>query len=41
MLRATEEWSYVEREVDVRLEQERLEAVSSPEISPRRCAAGR
>jgi chlorite dismutase len=26
MLRATEEWSFVEREVDVRLERERLEA---------------
>ena len=26
MLRATEEWSYVEREVDVRLERERLDA---------------
>src|SRR4051794_19488854 len=26
MLRATEEWKYVEREVDVRLEQERLDA---------------
>jgi chlorite dismutase len=26
MLRATEEWSYVEREVDLRLEQERLDA---------------
>ncbi|CAN7674471.1 chlorite dismutase family protein [Bradyrhizobium sp. LjRoot220] len=26
MLRATEEWTYVEREVDVRLEQERLDA---------------
>ena len=26
MLRATEEWTYVEREVDLRLEQERLDA---------------
>ncbi len=26
MLRATEEWSYVEREVDIRVERERLDA---------------
>ena len=26
MLRATEEWNYVEREVDIRVERERLDA---------------
>ena len=26
MLRATEEWRYVEREVDIRMERERLDA---------------
>ena len=26
MLRATEEWQYVEREVDIRVERERLDA---------------
>jgi chlorite dismutase len=30
MLRETEEWSYVEREVDIRVERERLDAISSP-----------
>ena len=39
MLRATEEWSYVEREVDVRVQrQDRIVPRLVPRSSSRRCA---